>query len=85
MIVSLLCSITYLPMICTLNLHDNYESSILLELNVVNDAPLTGLQEMFDPPLTSLLTVAPSFLNTPMDTSVSNLPLVASLLPSTQR
>jgi len=71
-------------MICTLNLHDNYESSIPLELNVVNDAPLTDLQEMFDPPLTSLPTVASSFLNTPMDTSVSDLPLVTSLLPSTQ-
>jgi len=78
---SLLCSLTLLPMIFTLILYDNCESSLPLELNVVNDAPLTNLEKMFDPPLTSLLTIAPSFLHTPMDTSISDLPLLGSLLP----
>jgi len=45
------------------------ESSILLESNVVDDVPLTDLEEVFDSPLTSLPVVAPSFSNTPMDTN----------------
>ena len=80
-LVSLLCSLTNLPMICTLNLHDNCESFLPIELNVATDAPLTDLEEMFDPPLTSLPNVTPSFLNTPMHTSVSDLPLVLACLP----
>ena len=80
-LVSLLCSLAHLPVVCTLHLYDNCESSLPLELNFVNDPPLTDLQEMFDFPLTSLPTVAPSFPSIPIDTSVNDLPLLASLLP----
>jgi len=70
--------------ICTLNLHDNCKFSLALDLNVLKDAPLTDLEEMFDPPLTLSPIVSPSFLNTPTDTSVNDLPLLTSLLPSAQ-
>jgi len=83
-LVSVLCSLSHLSMICTLNLHENCVSSLPIDLNVINDAPLTDLEKMFDSPLTSLPTIAPSFPNTPMDTSVSNLRLHASLLPRAQ-
>ena len=43
------------------SLYDDYESSLPLESNVVNDAPLPDLEEVFDPSLTSLPFVAPSF------------------------
>ena len=43
-------------------LYNDCESSLLLESNVVNDTPLTDLGEVFDPPLTPLTFVAPSFL-----------------------
>ena len=36
-----------------------------VESNVVDDAPLTDLEEVFDPPLTCLPFVAPSFFSTP--------------------
>jgi len=45
---------------------------------------LTDLEEVFDPPLTSLPLVAPFFSNTHMDTSVSDLTLLASPLPLAQ-
>jgi len=63
------------------SLHDDYESCPSLKCNVVDDAPLTDLDEAYDPPLTSLPFVAPSFSSTPMDTSVSELTLHASPLP----
>ena len=45
------------------SLYDDYESSVPLESNVVDDAPLTELEEVFDhPPLTSLPLITPSFL-----------------------
>ena len=47
------------------NLYDDYESCLPLESNFVDDAPLTDLEEVFDPPLTSSPLVAPSFLAIP--------------------
>jgi len=44
------------------SLYDDYGSSLPLESNVVDDAPFPNLEEVFDPPLTSLSLVAPSFL-----------------------
>jgi len=49
--------------------------------NVVDDSSLTDLGEVFGPPLTPLTFVAPSFSSTPIDTSVSDLILLASPLP----
>ena len=59
----------------------DYESSLLLESNIVDDAPLTDLEEVFDPLLTPLPLVALSFSSTPIATSVSDLTLLASPLP----
>jgi len=35
------------------SLYNDYKSSFALESNVVDNAPLTDLKEVFDPPLTS--------------------------------
>ena len=51
-----------------------------LESNVVDDTLLTNLEEVFDPPLTLLTFVAPSFSNTPMDTTIRDSILLASPL-----
>jgi len=64
--------------------YDDYKSSLPLDSNVVNDAALTNLGEVFDPPLTPLTFVAPSFSSTPMDTSVNDSILLASPLPLAQ-
>ena len=61
-------------------LYDDWESSLPLESNVVDDTPLTDLGAVFDPPLTPMMFVAPSFSGTPMDTSVSDSILLASAL-----
>jgi len=45
------------------SLYDDYESSFPLESNVVNNAPLTDLDEVFNPPLASLPLIAPYFSN----------------------
>ena len=66
------------------SLYDDCESSFPLESNVVDDVPLNGLEEVFDPPSTSIPFVAPSFFGTPMDTGVSALTLLASPLPLAQ-
>jgi len=66
------------------NLYDDYESSLFIEFNIVDDAPLTDLEELFDPPLTSLPPVAPSFSSTPVATSVSDSTLLAYPLPLAQ-
>ena len=42
---------------------------------------LTDLEKVFDPPLTSLPLVAPSFFSTPVATSVSDTTLLASPTP----
>jgi len=65
-------------------LYDNCKSSLSLESNIVDDAHLTDLGEAFDPPLTPLTFVAPSFSSTPIDTSVSYSFLLASPLPLAQ-
>jgi len=61
-------------------LYDDYEFFPPLESNVVDDALLTNLEEVFDPPLTSLPLVAPSFSSTPVATSISDSTLLASPL-----
>jgi len=61
--------------------YDDCESSLPLESNVVNDKPLTNLKKVFDHPLASLSFVISSFSSIPMDTSVSDLTLLASPLP----
>ena len=66
------------------SLYDDYKSSLPLESNVVDDAPLTNLEEVFDPPLTSLPLVALSFSSTPIATSISDSTFVASPLPLAQ-
>ena len=50
-------------------LYDDSEFSFLLESNVVHDAPLTDLEEVFDHPLTPLTFVTPSFPSTLTDTT----------------
>jgi len=66
------------------SLYDDYESSLSIESNVIDDAPLTDLEEVFDPPLTSLPLVAPSFSSTTVVTNVSDSTLLASPLPLAQ-
>jgi len=66
------------------SLYDNSESSFALESNVVDDVPLIDLEEAFNPPSISLPFVTPSFSCTPMDSSVSDLTLLTSLLPFAQ-
>ena len=62
-------------------LYDDCESFLSLESNVVDEALLTDLEEVFDAPLIPLTFVAPSFSSTPMGTSVSDSILLASPLP----
>ena len=62
------------------SLYDDCKSSLPLKSNIVDDAPSTDLEEVFDHPLTSLTLVAPSFFSAPMDTSVSDLALLATPL-----
>jgi len=66
------------------SLYDDYEFSLPLESNVVDDTPLTNLEEVFDPPVTSSLLVAPSLSNTLIATSISDSTLLASPLPLAQ-
>jgi len=47
------------------------------------DLPLTSLEEVIDPPLTSLPLVAPSLSSTPRDTTEGVLRLLSYLLPLT--
>jgi len=54
------------------SLYDDYESFHSLESNVVDDASLTELEEVFDPPLTSLPLVALPIASTPVTTSSSD-------------
>jgi len=63
---------------------DDCESSLPLESNVVDDAPLTNLMEAFDHHLTSLSFVVPFFSTIPTDTSISDSILLASPLPLAQ-
>jgi len=54
------------------SLYDDYKSSLPLESNIVDDAPLTDLEEVFDPPLSYLPLVAPSCSSTPIVTTTSD-------------
>jgi len=63
------------------SLYDDSETSLPLDSNVVDNAPLSGLEKVFDPPLTSFSLVAPSFSGTPTASSVSALTLLASIIP----
>jgi len=65
-------------------LYVDCESSLPLESNVVDDAPLIDLRKVVDPPLTLLTFVAPSFSSTPMDTSISDSILLVSPLSLAQ-
>ena len=66
------------------SLHNDYESSLFLEFNVVDDEPMTNLEEVLGPPLTSLSLVAPSLPSTPVATSVSDSTFLASPVPLAQ-
>jgi len=54
------------------SLYNDWESFLPLVTNVVDHAPLTDLEELFNPPLASSPLVAPSFSSTPVATSVSD-------------
>ena len=56
------------------SIYDDYESFLPLESNIVDDAPLTDLEEVFDPPLTYSPLVAPSCSSTPPVTSTVTRP-----------
>jgi len=66
------------------NLHDDYASSLSLEYNIVDDAPLTNLEEVFDPPLTYSPLIAPSSSSTPIVTSTNDSTLLNSPFPLAQ-
>ena len=66
------------------SLYDHYESSLPLESNIVDNAPLTDLEEVFDPPLTYSPLVAPSPSSTPLVTSTSDSTLLDSPFPLAQ-
>ena len=66
------------------SLYDDCESPFLLAYNIINDTPLTNMEEVFDPPLMTLSFVAPSFSSTPIATSVSDLTWLAFPLPLAQ-
>ena len=59
-------------------------SSLPLESNIVDDAPLTDLEEVFDLPLTYSSLVAPFFSSTPIVTSTSDSTLLDSPFPLAQ-
>ena len=59
-------------------LHDDYASSLPLESNIIDDAPLTDLEEVFDPPLIYSPLVAPSSSTIPIVTSTSDSTLLDS-------
>jgi len=51
------------------SLYHDYESSLPLEYNFMVNTPLIGLEEVSDPPLTSLPFIAPPLSSTPRDTT----------------
>ena len=63
------------------SLYDDCESSLPLESNIVDDAPLTDLEEVFDPPLTNSPLGTPSSSSTPIVTSTSDSTLLDSPFP----
>ena len=55
--------------------YNDYEPSLSLEPNFMIDRPLTSLEEVIDPPLTSLPLVAPCLSSTPRGTTKGVLSL----------
>ena len=66
------------------HLYDDSESSLPLEFNIVDETPLTDLEEVFDPSWASLLFVASSFSSTPIATSIRDSTLLVPPLPLAQ-
>jgi len=66
------------------NFYDDCESFPVLESNFVGDASSTDQEDVFDPPLISLLFVVPSFSSTPLDIIISDLTLLAFPIPLAQ-
>jgi len=64
--------------------YDDYKPSLPLEADSTVDTPLTGLEEVIDPILISLPFVVLSLPNTPRDTAIGDLTLLASPLPLAQ-
>ena len=64
--------------------YDDCESFVPLKSDFVDDAHFTDLDKVFDPPLTSSPFITPSFSSTPMNTTNSDLTLVASTLALAQ-
>jgi len=67
------------------NLYDDYESFLPLEPNFMVDAPLTGLEEVVDPPLTSLPFIAQSSSSTPKGITEGVLSVLSFPIPLAQR
>ena len=61
------------------SLYDDYESFLLPD--VVDDTSLTDLEEVFNPPLTSLPLVTSSFSSIPVATNFDDSTLLASPPP----
>jgi len=66
------------------SLYDDYESSLPLDTDSTVDTPLTDLEKVIDPSLSSLSYVASSLSSTPRDTAIGDLTLLASPLPLAQ-
>ena len=66
------------------SLYDDCKSSFPLEPDFVVDLPLTNLEEVINPLLTSLPFVAPSLSSTPRDTTKGVLCLLSFPLPLAQ-
>ena len=64
-----------------ISLYDDYESPFPIEPNFMVSTCLAGLEEVIDPPLTSLPFVARSLSSAPRDTIVGVLSLLSSPLP----
>jgi len=62
------------------SLYDDYESFLSLKPNFIVNTPLTGLEEVIDPPLTPLPFIAPSLSSTHRDTTEDALSLLSSRL-----
>jgi len=63
------------------SLYHDCESFLLQGPNFIDDAHLTDLEEVFDPPLSSSPLVTPSSSSTPIDTTISASTLLASPYP----
>ena len=66
------------------SLYDDYESFLPLESNIIDDAPLTNLEEVLNPPLTYSPLIAPSSSGSPLVTSTTDPTLLDSPFPLAQ-